>query len=218
MELTQENRMTGKNVEREESNEPFNGMSEGYRKRLWGVMAINAAMFAVEITAGNVAQSQALLADSLDFFGDSLTYAISLAVIGASLQTRSNVAILKGASLLLMGVWVLGSTAVQFFNSSVPQAEVMGSIGVLALLANVASAFLLLSYREGDANIRSAWLCTRNDAIGNIAVVVAAFGVWGTNAALPDVIVGAIMAGLFLSASVQIISQAVAEKRSARSR
>lgn len=218
MELTQENRMTGKHVKREESNEPFNGMSDGYRKRLWGVMAINAGMFAVEVTAGNVADSQALLADSLDFFGDSLTYAISLAVIGASLQTRSNVAILKGVSLLLMGVWVLGSTAVQFFNSSVPQAEVMGSIGVLALLANVVSAFLLLSYREGDANIRSAWLCTRNDAIGNIAVVIAAFGVWGTNAALPDLIVGAIMAGLFLSSSVQIISQAVAEKRSARSR
>ncbi len=192
---------------------PFDGMSETYKRRLWLVIAINAAMFAVEMTAGQFARSQALQADALDFFADAVTYGISLAVIGASLKTRSMAAAAKGVSLFLMGLWVFGSTIWRVFQGGVPEAPVMGVIGFLALAANVASVLLLMSYKDGDANVRSVWLCSRNDAIGNVIVMIAAVGVWGTDTAWPDLIVAGIMAGLFLSSSVQILSQSLAEWR-----
>ncbi|MGQ2969206.1 MAG: cation transporter [Allorhizobium sp.] len=192
---------------------PFDGMSETYKRRLWLVIAINAAMFAVEMTAGQLARSQALQADALDFFADAVTYGISLAVIGASLKTRSMAAAAKGVSLFLMGLWVFGSTIWRVFQGGVPEAPVMGVIGFLALAANVASILLLMSYKDGDANVRSVWLCSRNDAIGNVIVMIAAVGVWGTATAWPDLIVAGIMAGLFLSSSVQILSQSLAEWR-----
>ncbi|MFN3319221.1 MAG: cation transporter [Allorhizobium sp.] len=192
---------------------PFDGMSETYKRRLWLVIGINAAMFAVEMTAGQLARSQALQADALDFFADAVTYGISLAVIGASLKTRSMAAAAKGVSLFLMGFWVFGSTIWRVFQGGVPEAPVMGVIGFLALAANVASVLLLMSYKDGDANVRSVWLCSRNDAIGNVIVMIAAVGVWGTATAWPDLIVAGIMAGLFLSSSVQILSQSLAEWR-----
>ncbi|WP_075996718.1 cation transporter [Salaquimonas pukyongi] len=195
----------------------FEGMSADYRRRLIAVIIINAAMFIVEMTAGYLARSQALQADALDFFGDTLTYGLSLAVIGMPLATRANVALLKGASLLAMGIWVLGSTVWKVFFTGVPQAEIMGLIGFLALLANIASVLLLVAYKDGDANVRSVWLCSRNDAIGNVAVMIAALGVWGTATGWPDLIVAAIMASLFLSSAWQIITQALAERRSAES-
>ena len=193
----------------------FEGMSADYRRRLVAVIIINAAMFFVEMTAGYLARSQALQADALDFFGDSLTYGLSLAVIGMPLATRANVALLKGASLLAMGLWVLGSTAWKVLYTGVPEAEIMGLIGFLALAANVASVLLLIAYKDGDANVRSVWLCSRNDAIGNVAVMVAALGVWGTATGWPDLIVATIMASLFLSSAWQIITQALEEKRAA---
>ena len=193
----------------------FEGMSDDYRRRLIAVIVINAAMFVVEMAAGYLARSQALQADALDFFGDSLTYGLSLAVIGMPLATRANVALLKGASLLAMGLWVLGSTAWKVLYTGVPEAEIMGLIGFLALAANVASVILLIAYKDGDANVRSVWLCSRNDAIGNVAVMIAALGVWGTATGWPDLIVAAIMASLFLSSAWQIITQALEEKRAA---
>ncbi|QKV19301.1 cation transporter [Oricola thermophila] len=194
-------------------NETFDGMSKDYKRRLWAVIAINAAMFAVEMTAGQLAGSQALKADALDFFGDAATYGMSLAVIGASVTVRANAALLKAFSLFAMGIWVLGSTVWMVFVRGVPEAQVMGAVGLLALIANVASVLLLVKYKDGDANVRSVWLCSRNDAIGNVAVMVAALGVWGTATGWPDLIVAAIMAGLFLSSSWQIVTQAMAEKR-----
>lgn len=191
----------------------FEGLSADYKRRLWIVIALNAGMFAIEMTAGQVARSQALQADALDFFGDALTYGISLAVIGRSLQLRSTAALAKGLSLLLMGLWVLGSTVYQVFVIGVPQAQIMGVIGFFALLTNLASVLLLVRYKDGDANVRSVWLCSRNDAIGNIAVMAAALGVWGTATGWPDLIVAGIMATLFLSSAFQIIVQAMAEKR-----
>ena len=191
----------------------FEGVSADYKRRLWAVIAINAGMFVVEMTAGHMARSQALQADALDFFGDAVTYGISLAVIGASLRVRSTAALAKGVSLLLMGMWVFGSTAYRVFTVGVPTAEVMGIIGFLALVANLASVGLLMRYKDGDANVRSVWLCSRNDAIGNIAVMIAALGVWGTATGWPDLIVAAIMAALFLSSAVQIIGQSLAEQR-----
>ena len=191
----------------------FEGVSADYKRRLWAVIAINAGMFVVEMTAGHMARSQALQADALDFFGDAVTYGISLAVIGASLRVRSTAALAKGISLLLMGLWVFGTTAYRVFAVGVPTAEVMGIIGFLALIANLASVGLLMRYKDGDANVRSVWLCSRNDAIGNVAVMVAALGVWGTATGWPDLIVAGIMAGLFLSSAWQIINQSLMEQR-----
>ncbi|MCB9960391.1 MAG: cation transporter [Rhodospirillaceae bacterium] len=191
----------------------FDGLSADYRRRLWAVIAINAAMFGVEMTAGQVARSQALQADALDFFGDAMTYGLSLAVIGASLRVRAGAALAKAGSLLAMGLWVAGSTAYRVLVLGLPEAEVMGAVGVLALAANVASVLLLVRYKDGDANVRSVWLCSRNDAIGNVAVMAAALGVWGTATGWPDLIVAAVMAGLFLWSASQIGVQALREWR-----
>lgn len=197
-------------------NPKFDGVDPAYKRILWAVIAINAVMFTVEMAAGRLAGSQALQADALDFLGDSLTYGLSLAVIGMSLKTRSMAALLKGVSLLLMGLWVFGSTAYQVLVLGVPQATIMGAIGFLALAANLASVFLLMRYKDGDANVRSVWLCSRNDAIGNVAVMLASVAVWFTVSAWPDLIVAAIMAGLFLRSSQLILVQAWQEYRSGK--
>lgn len=194
-------------------NPRFDGLDPGYRRVLWTVIGINAAMFLVEMAAGHLAGSRALQADALDFLGDTLTYGISLAVIGRSLAVRSTAALAKGVSLTLMGLWVLGTTAYHVLVLGVPRAELMGAIGFLALSANLLSVLLLLRYKDGDANVRSVWLCSRNDAIGNAAVMGAAVGVWGSGTAWPDLAVAAAMALLFLNSSVRIIAQAWAERR-----
>ena len=194
-------------------NDKFDGVSDEYKRRLWIVIALNATMFVVEMTAGHLAKSQALQADALDFFGDALTYGISLAVIGASIRARTTAALAKGISLLTMGIWVFGATVYRVFYVGVPEAEIMGVVAAMALATNLASVFLLVSYKDGDANVRSVWLCSRNDAIGNVAVMIAAFGVWATASGWPDLIVAAIMASLFLSSSFQIIRQALDERR-----
>ncbi len=191
----------------------FDGTSKDFKRRLWTVIVLNAVMFVVEMTAGHVSQSQALQADALDFFGDAMTYGISLAVIGSSLKIRTSAAMFKGASLFVMGLWVFGSTAYRVMYVGVPAAEVMGVVGFLALLTNLLSVALLVKFKDGDANVRSVWLCSRNDAIGNVAVMIAALGVWGTSTGWPDLVVAGIMAGLFLTSSVQIISQATREWR-----
>lgn len=195
----------------------FDGLSKGYRRALWAVIAINAVMFVVEMTAGVAAQSQALQADALDFLGDTATYAISLAVIGMSVQVRATAALVKGLSLSAMGLWVLGSTLYRVFVLGVPEAGMMGAVGLLALAANLGSVLLLMKWKDGDANVRSVWLCSRNDAIGNVAVLLAASGVWATQTGWPDLIVAGLMASLFLSSSVQIIRQARAERAAAQS-
>lgn len=190
----------------------FDGISDDYKRRLWLVIAINAVMFVVEMSAGRSAQSQALQADALDFLGDALTYGLSLAVIGSTIAVRTSAALFKGFSLLAVGAWVFGSTIYRVFYGDVPTAEIMGGIGFLALIANCVSVLVLMRYKDGDANVRSVWLCSRNDAIGNIAVIVAALGVWGTASGWPDLIVAGIMAGLFLSSAVQIIKQSLNER------
>lgn len=194
-------------------NPRFDGLNPAYKRILWAVILINAAMFVIEMSAGKLAGSQALQADALDFLGDALTYGVSLAVIGMSLKVRSMASMLKGLSLLMMGLWVFGSTVYQAFILGVPEAEIMGAIGFLALAANVASVLLLTRYRDGDANVRSVWLCSRNDAIGNAAVVVASVAVWLTASAWPDLIVAIVMAGLFLRSSQLILIQAWQEYR-----
>ena len=195
-------------------NPKFDGVDPAYKRVLWGVIFINAAMFFVEMSAGKLAGSQALQADALDFLGDALTYGLSLAVIGMSLKVRSTAALIKGLSLLFMGLWVFGSTVYQIFILGVPSAQIMGLIGLLALAANLASVLLLMRYKDGDANVRSVWLCSRNDAIGNVAVMIASFAVFLTASAWPDLIVAIIMAGLFLRSAQLILVQAWQELRS----
>jgi Co/Zn/Cd efflux system component len=193
-------------------------MSADYRRRLWAVILLNGGMFFVEMFAGALSGSQALQADALDFFADAVTYGLSLAVIGSAIRVRAWTAIAKGASLTLMGLWVLGSTAYHVLVLGVPQAEVMGAIGVLALAVNVASVLILMRYKDGDANVRSVWLCSRNDAIGNVAVMLAAAAVWLTATKWPDLIVAAAMALLFLSSSLQIFRSALHDIRRADAR
>jgi cation diffusion facilitator family transporter len=198
-------------------NVKFEGLSADYKRRLWIVIAINAGMFFVETAGGALAGSKALQADALDFLGDALTYGITLAAIGASVAIRARAALFKGLTLSLMGLWVFGSTAYHVLILGVPKAELMGAVGFLALAANVTSVLLLAKYKDGDANVRSVWLCSRNDALGNVAVMLAAVAVYWTASAWPDLIVAAIMAGLFLWSSAQILQQAMGELREARS-
>ncbi|MBB4199627.1 cation transporter [Rhodoblastus sphagnicola] len=191
----------------------FDGLDPRYKSILWTVIGVNAAMFLGETAAGQFSGSQALKADALDFLADTVTYGLSLAVIGANLRTRATAALAKGVSLSLMALWVFGSTVYQTLVLGLPKAEVMGVVGALALAANLASVLLLAPYKDGDANVRSVWLCSRNDAIGNVIVMAAALGVWGTAQAWPDLLVAAIMAGVFLTSSVQILRHAWTEYR-----
>ena len=191
----------------------FDGMSPDYKRRLWLVIGINATMFVIEMSAGHLARSQALQADALDFFGDALTYAISLAVIGATLRLRAAAALAKGVSLALMGFWIAGSTIWRVIFLDVPSADIMGAVGFLALTANATSVLLLMAYKDGDANVRSVWLCSRNDAIGNAFVMLAALGVWGTATGWPDLAVAGVMASLFMWSSGQVLQQGWAEWR-----
>lgn len=191
----------------------FSGASQAFKRALWAVIGINAAMFVIEMSAGALAGSQALQADALDFLGDTMTYGLSLYVIGKSVRARTAAALIKGFSLAALGTWVLGSTIYKVFFIGVPQAEIMGIVGFLALAANIASVMLLLRFRDGDANVRSVWLCSRNDAIGNVAVIAAASGVWASSTGWPDLAVAGAMASLFLWSAVQIVRQAFQEFR-----
>jgi cation diffusion facilitator family transporter len=194
----------------------FDGQSAAYKRVIWLIIAINAGMFAVEVVAGALAGSMALQADALDFLGDSATYAVSLAVIGSTLRVRATAALIKGFSLGAVGLWVLGSTLWRVLAAPVPDETVMGAVGLLAFAANLVSALLLMRWRDGDANVRSVWLCSRNDAIGNLAVIGAAGCVALSGSAWPDLIVAAGMAGLFLHSSTRVIRQARGELREAR--
>lgn len=187
--------------------------SPGWRRALWIALAVNAGFFVVEVSAGAAAGSTSLMADALDFFGDAANYGISLGVAGMALAWRARAALLKGATLMLFASWVLGSAAWHAWLGTLPQADVMGVVGFAALAANGGVALMLYRYRTGDANMRSVWICSRNDAIGNLAVLLAAAGVFGSGSGWPDVIVAAIMGGLGLAGGWQIVQQARAELR-----
>jgi Co/Zn/Cd efflux system component len=173
-------------------------------------------MFVVEMTAGHLAGSKALQADALDFAADGTTYALSFWAIGRPLAVRAGAAFLKGLSLLAIGLWVAATTLYEFFVLGIPAAEVMSAVGLLALAANAFSVWLLMPYKDGDANVRSVWLCSRNDAIGNLAVVIAAGFVLLLNSGAPDLIVAGVMAALFLSSASQILVRSYGEWRHAR--
>ncbi len=180
---------------------------DAYRRVLWTVLATNAAMFAVEVIAGLAAGSAALQADALDFLGDTANYAISLLVVGMALRYRASAALAKGATMAAFGLWVIGTVVWHALQGTLPSAFTMGTVGVAALVANAASFGLLWAYRHGDANMRS------NDVLGNLAVLLAALGVFGTGTGWPDTIVAAIMALLAVQGAALVIRQAGAELR-----
>lgn len=186
-----------------------------YRRVVRLVLALNAVMFVVEGVAGLIAGSVALQADALDFLGDAAAYGITLYVLGRSVRWRAGAALVKGTAMALFGLGVLGNAVYRTLVIAVPAAGVMGSVGALALAANVTTALLLFRYRHGDSNRRSAWLCSRNDVIANLAVIAAAGGVFITGTAWPDLAVGAFIAALALSSAIQVIRQAGAELRAA---
>lgn len=190
-----------------------NQRSAGYRKLLWIALAINFLMFAVEVLSSFRGGSVSLLADSLDFLGDAANYGISLFVLGMSVAVRAYASRLKAASMLGFGFWVLGMACWHLHTGQLPSVPTMGIVGACALFANGAVAALLFRYREGDSNMRSVWLCTRNDVLGNVAVLLAALGVFGTGSAWPDLVVAAIMSTLALTSAVHILRQSRAELR-----
>lgn len=192
---------------------PQGPIPAGYRRVLWIALAVNAAMFLVEIGAGAVSGSVSLLADAIDFFGDAGNYALSIAVLAMGSAVRAKAAVFKAATMALFGVAVLARAAWSALAGATPEPVTMGAVGALALLANVGVAILLYAYRDGDANMRSVWLCTRNDAIGNVAVLLAALGVFGTGSRWPDLAVAAAMAALALSAGLAVVRQARQELR-----
>lgn len=179
-----------------------------YRRVLWTALALNAAMFFVELLAGAQAGSLSLLADAIDFAGDALNYGVSLAVLASALAFRAKAAAVKALSMMGFGVYVLGNALWSLWHGAPPNALTMGVVALLALAVNVGVAVMLYAFREGDANMRSVWLCSRNDAIGNVAVMLAALGVFGTGSAWPDLLVAGLMAALALNGGWAVWRQA----------
>jgi Co/Zn/Cd efflux system component len=193
-----------------------NAVDPRFRRILWIALFINVLMFVVEIVGSYASGSLSLLADSVDFFGDAANYGLTLAVLSMGLAWRAGAALVKGFCMAGFGVFVLARAAWDSLHGAAPDAITMGAIGALALVANVGVAVMLYAYREGDANMRSVWLCSRNDAIGNLAVMLAALGVFGTGSRWPDLAVAAIMGSLALWSSASVLRQSWRELGQAR--
>jgi len=185
----------------------------GYRRILWTALVLNAGMCLVETAASLVAGSVSLQADALDFLGDAANYAVTITVLGMAVHWRAGAAMAKGVAMAAFGLWVAGATLWHAVNGGLPRAELMGGIGLLALAVNLTVAVLLYRHRTGDSNRRSVWLCTRNDSIANLAVILAGLGVWLSDTPSPDIAVAAVIAGLGLSSAWQVIRQARDELR-----
>lgn len=194
---------------------PQSSVNPLFRRIVILALVVNAAMFGVEFTGGLLARSVSLFADSMDFLSDAVNYAITLAVLGLSARAKAGAALVKGLSLGAVGVWVAGNTAWTLAHGTVPRADIMGGIGAVALAANAGVALALYRWRHGDANMESIWLCSRNDAIGNCAVLLAASGVWASGTYWPDLAVAVVLAWLPLSAAMRIVRRAAAELRAA---
>jgi Co/Zn/Cd efflux system component len=187
-----------------------------YRSALWIALWVNAVMFVVELIGGLHSGSVSLLADAIDFAGDAANYALTLSVLSLGLLWRARAALIKGITMMLYGIFVLVKTAWAALYGVAPEAYTMGAIGALALLANLGVAVMLYRYRAGDANMRSVWLCSRNDAIVNVAILFAAAGVLGTGTRWPDLFVAAVVAGLALTSAYTVIRLARGEIRIAK--
>ena len=189
-----------------------------FRKVLWVALLVNLIMFFVEIVASHIGDSMSLQADALDFLGDTANYAISLFVLGMALHLRARASVIKGMTMGLFGFWVIGSALYRVYLGSEPEPMIMGTIALLALLANVSVSIILYRFRKGDSNMQSIWLCSRNDAIGNLAVLIAAAGVTASASRWPDLIVALVIASLSISAAYSILRLAIKEIRAAPDR
>lgn len=189
------------------------GADRLFKRVLWAALLANALMFGVELTASIIADSVSLLSDAVDFFADAANYAISLFVVGMGLAARARASLVKGATMAAFGCWIIGNAIWRAITGSEPDAAIMGSIAILALIVNVAVAVMLYRYRQGDSNMRSIWLCSRNDAIGNIAVLAAAAGVFASDSRWPDLLVAALIATLNLRAAAHVVRLARSELR-----
>jgi Co/Zn/Cd efflux system component len=205
--------MSASCCEHDHSAAPSGGVEPGYRRALWIALAINLAMFGAEIVASFLAGSVSVLADALDFLGDGANYAVALAVAGLALAWRARAALVKGAVMGLFGLWVAGSTIRHAIDGTLPEAEIMGAIGLAAFAANLVVAALLYRHRRNDSQALSVWLCTRNDCIANIAVMLAGAGVWASGTHWPDVAVAGAIAALGLSSAAQVLGAAAKELR-----
>ncbi len=186
-----------------------------YRKVLWIALLLNVTMFGVEIVGSLQSGSVSLLADAIDFLGDATNYCISLAVLGLAIAWRARASLVKAACMASFGIFVLGRTVWSFLQGGVPEPLTMGSVAVLALGVNLGVALMLYRYRTGDSNMRSVWICSRNDALGNIAVAAAALGVLGTGRVWPDLVVAIGMAFVALTGAWTVSRHAMEELRSA---
>lgn len=188
----------------------------GFRKALWIALWVNLAMFLVEGVASLQSGSVSLMADAIDFFGDSANYLLSLSVLSMGMLWRGRAAMVKGITMTVFGIAVLGRAAWVAQSGITPEPLTMGAVGLLALAANVGVAIILFKFREGDSDMRSVWLCSRNDAIGNMAVMVAALGVFGTGTAWPDLAVAAVMGGLAITSGISVVRHARDDIRGAQ--
>lgn len=184
-----------------------------YRKALWVALFLNVIMFVVELGASWTSGSVSLMADSIDFFGDAANYGISLAVLAMAASVRSKAALFKAGTMGAFGVFVLGKALYNLQTGVTPEPITMGAVGLAALTVNAGVALMLYQFRTGDANMRSVWICSRNDAIGNVAVMLAAVGVFGTGTAWPDLLVAAVMGVLALTGALTVFRQARGELR-----
>jgi len=192
-------------------------VDQRFSRALWFALVVNVGMFVVEVVASWTSGSVSLLADSIDFFGDAANYALSLAVVGMALSVRSRAAMFKAACMAAFGVFVIGKAFWEMRTGAPPEAATMGAVGFAALVANVGVAWMLFHFRSGDANMRSVWICTRNDVLGNAAVMLAALGVFGTGSAWPDLLVAFVMGILAIAGAAAVLRQARVELRSASS-
>lgn len=185
-----------------------------YRRVLWVALILNTIMFGVESVAGYLSKSAALQADAVDFLGDALNYISALYVLNKSLKWRSGAALIKGGVIGLFGIFILGNTAYHWLHGTLPVAETMGMVGLIALVVNISCALLLFRFRNGDSNRNSVWICSRNDAIANILVIIAGVVVYYSGSPLPDLIVSFIIASMALTGATHIVRKAKAEFRS----
>ncbi|WP_151777939.1 cation transporter [Acinetobacter brisouii] len=199
-----------------EHHTPKQARSKKFRNALWIAFFLNLSMFIIEVVVGIKAGSTALWADALDFAGDAFNYAISIMALGMSLYWRASIALVKGITMFAFAVLILVKVVWAYWTGLQPEAITMGLIGLLALVANVLSALVLYTFRDGDANMTSVWLCSRNDAIGNIAVILAAIGVFGTQSSIPDLVVAVVMASLGFSSGYHVIQKSRAERQAAK--
>lgn len=185
--------------------------NQSFKKILWIALILNFAMFFVEVIFGQMAHSLSLKADAIDFLGDSANYFITLFVLNSAIQTRAKVSLLKATFMFCFGLWILSEAIIRFITPEIPNSFTMTWVGTLALAINALVSFLLYKFRGGDSNMQSVWLCSRNDTIGNGAVILASFGVFYFSSKWPDLIVALFMAGLSVKSSYSILKLASKE-------